>query len=235
MTASMTAADIWPIVVLSMQVAIAAIVIALPAAVAVAYILAKWRFPGRGLLSAITIMPLVMPPVATGYALLLFLGPNGFGGRVLANWFGLEVGFRWTGAAVAAAIMAFPLIVRPLRLSFEAIDDRLLFAAKTLGASKAKIFATVVLPLALPGLLAGAILGFAKAMGEFGATITFVSNIPGETRTLSLAIYTLLQSPQGDRAALILIAVSVMISIAAVLLSEALSRRAARQIGQRDD
>ncbi|WP_421857154.1 molybdate ABC transporter permease subunit [Oricola sp.] len=223
------------IITLSLKVAAVAMAAALPIAFVVAYALARWRFAGRGLLQALVTLPLVLPPVVTGYALLVWFGANGTLGAFLRDWFGLEFAFRWTGAALAAGVMAFPLLVRPIRLSLEAIDPGLEEAAETLGASRLRILATVTIPLAFPGLLAGAILGFAKALGEFGATITFVSNIPGETRTLSLAIYSLLQSPEGDSAALRLIAFSVVLAIAAVVVSEWVATRLPAAGGRRHD
>ncbi|QKV20336.1 molybdate ABC transporter permease subunit [Oricola thermophila] len=213
------------IVILSLKVAATAIAVALPLAFAVAWLLARRRFPGHGLLQALVTLPLVLPPVVTGYALLVWFGAGGAAGTFLRETFGLDLAFRWTGAALAAAVMAFPLLVRPIRLSLESIDSGLEEAAETLGAGRLRILATVTLPLALPGILAGGILGFAKALGEFGATITFVSNIPGQTQTLSLAIYSLLQSPSGDTPALRLIAVSVVLAIGAIVLSEWVAAR----------
>ncbi|MFC6489138.1 molybdate ABC transporter permease subunit [Nitratireductor sp. GCM10026969] len=213
------------IVLLSAKVALAAILLALPPAFAVAWLLARRRFKGKGFVQAVVTLPLVLPPVVTGYGLLLLFGTQGPLGRLFEAAFGLTFAFRWTGAALAAGVMAFPLLVRPIRLSLEAVDRGLEEAAETLGASRIVVFLTVTLPLALPGVLAGAVLGFAKALGEFGATITFVSNIPGETQTLSLAIYALLQSPTGDTAALRLIVVSILLALAAVLLSEWVARR----------
>lgn len=213
---------------LSLQVAAVAMLLALPPAVAVAWVLARKRFPGRVLLDALVHLPLVMPPVVTGYVLLILLGRQGVVGSFLADTFGITFAFRWTGAAIAAAVMAFPLIVRPLRIAFETVDPRLEAAAATLGASPAKTFLRVTLPLALPGLIGGAILGFAKALGEFGATITFVSNIPGETRTLSLAIQTLLEIPGREDAAVRLTLVAIAISLAALVAAELLVRRLRR-------
>ncbi|MDN2567282.1 molybdate ABC transporter permease subunit [Aquibium sp. A9E412] len=215
----------WAIIGLSAKVALAAIGVALPLAFAVAWLLARRRFPGRALVQALVNMPLVLPPVVTGYGLLVLFGAQGPLGRALEALFGLTVAFRWTGAALAAGVMAFPLLVRPIRLSLEAIDRGLEEAAGTLGARPPVAFLTVTLPLALPGVIAGAVLGFAKALGEFGATITFVSNIPGETQTLSLAIYALLQSPTGDAAALRLILASVVLALGAVLASEWIAAR----------
>ena len=195
-----------------------------------AALLARRQFPGKALLDGLVHLPLVLPPVVTGYLLLLLLGRRGPLGRLLEEGLGIVVAFRWTGAAIAAAVMGFPLMVRAIRLSLEAVDRRLEAAASTLGAGPVWVFVTVTLPLALPGILAGMILCFAKALGEFGATITFVSNIPGETQTLPTAIYTLLQVPGGDAGALRLAVVSVVISLAALLLSDALTRRIAARI-----
>jgi molybdate transport system permease protein len=222
----MTAAE-WEVVALSLKVGLAATLSSLPVAYALAYALARGRFPGRTLLDIAVHLPLVLPPVVTGYALLLLFGPRGPLGEALVS-VGFEVAFRWTGAAIAAAVMALPLTVRAMRLSIEAVDAKLEGAARSLGASRWRAFLAVTLPLSLPGILAGAVLGFAKALGEFGATITFVSNIPGETRTLPLAIYTLLQSPGGDAAVLRLSAISVAIAVAALVASELLARRAAQ-------
>jgi molybdate transport system permease protein len=219
--------NVWQIVALSLRVAGIAIVVALPIAFLVAWILARFNFPGKSLVQAVVTMPLVLPPVVTGYLLLILFGSRGALGAPLQEWLGLSFSFRWTGAALAAGVMAFPLLVRPIRLSIEGLDRGLEEAARTLGANRFIAFFTVILPPLLPGILAGAVLGFAKALGEFGATITFVSNIPGETQTLSLAIYALLQTPTGDAEAFRLIAISAAISIAAVVLSEWLQRRLA--------
>ncbi|KAB2675472.1 molybdate ABC transporter permease subunit [Brucella tritici] len=219
--------NVWQIVSLSLRVAGIAIIVALPVAFIVAWILARFNFPGKSLAQAIVTMPLVLPPVVTGYLLLILFGARGALGAPLQEWFGLSFAFRWTGAALAAGVMAFPLLVRPIRLSIEGLDRGLEEAARTLGASRFTAFFTVILPPLLPGVLAGAVLGFAKALGEFGATITFVSNIPGETQTLSLAIYALMQTPSGDAEAFRLIAISAAISIVAVVLSEWLQRRLA--------
>ncbi|MBO1042043.1 molybdate ABC transporter permease subunit [Brucella pituitosa] len=219
--------NVWQIVALSLRVAGIAIIVALPVAFLVAWILARFNFPGKSLVQAIVTMPLVLPPVVTGYLLLIWFGSRGALGVPLQEWLGLSFSFRWTGAALAAGVMAFPLLVRPIRLSIEGLDRGLEEAARTLGANRVIAFFTVILPPLLPGILAGAVLGFAKALGEFGATITFVSNIPGETQTLSLAIYALLQTPTGDAEAFRLIAISAAISITAVILSEWLQRRLA--------
>lgn len=210
---------------LSLRVALWSVTLGLPLAIAVAALLARGTFPGKPLLDGLVHLPLVLPPVVTGYLLLLLLGRRGPLGAWLAETFDLVLAFRWTGAVVAAAVMSFPLMVRPIRLSIEAIDRRLEDAASTLGAGRLLIFITITLPLALPGILAGAVLGFAKSLGEFGATITFVSNIPGETRTLPSAIYTLTQTPGGEAAALRLVLIAVALSLLALVLSEALAHR----------
>ncbi len=217
-------------VALSLRVSFWATLCALPVALLVAYALARWEFFGKQILNGLVHLPLILPPVVTGYLLLLTFGTQGPVGRLLQD-LGIVLAFRWTGAALAAAIMGFPLMVRAIRLSIEAVDPRLEQAASTLGASRPWVFLTVTLPLILPGLIAGAILAFAKAMGEFGATITFVSNIPGQTQTLPSAIYAFLQTPGGEASATRLVLVSVGIAMAALLLSELLARRAAKRIG----
>ncbi len=214
----------WMAVQLSIKVAIAATAVSLPLGIFFAYALARREFPGKQILNGVIHLPLVLPPVVTGYLLLLSFGPLGPVGHVLDS-LGLSVAFRWTGAALAAGVMGFPLMVRAIRLSLEQIDRGLEDAAATLGASPLRIFLTITLPLALPGVLAGAVLAFAKAMGEFGATITFVANIPGETQTLPSAIYAFLQVPGGESSALRLVLISVAISLVALILSEALSRK----------
>jgi len=218
----------WQAITLSLRVSLVATIISLPFAIAIAWLLARRRFPGHGLLSGIVHLPLILPPVVTGYLLLLTFGTKGPVGSLLQP-LGIVFAFRWTGAALAAAIMSFPLTVRAIRLGFEAVDPRLEQAAATLGAPRPWIFLTVTLPLIMPALLAGATLGFAKAMGEFGATITFVSNIPGQTQTLPSAIYALLETPGGDAPAMRLVLVSIVIAMGAVLVSEALARRMARR------
>jgi molybdate transport system permease protein len=210
---------------LSWRVATLATVASLPFGIAVAFVLARGRFLGRSLLNALVLLPLVLPPVVTGYVLLLLFGKQGPIGRFLAQQLDIVLAFRWTGAALACAVMGFPLMVRAMQLSMEAVDRRLEQAAGTLGANPAYVFLTVTLPLALPGIVAGAILCFARAMGEFGATITFVSNIPGETQTLPTLIYTFTQMPGGDAGALRLTLISVAISLGAILVSEAFVRR----------
>ncbi len=216
----------WTAILLSLRVATVATLVATPIGIAVAWLLARHEFWGKALLDAVIHLPLVLPPVVTGYLLLLTFGRRGVVGAWLAEHLGLVFAFRWTGAALACGIMSFPLLVRPIRLSIEAVDRRLEQAAATLGAAPWQVFLTVTLPLAISGVLAGMVLGFAKALGEFGATITFVSNIPGETQTISSAIYALIQTPDGDTAALRLVVVSVLISTAALVVSEWFSRRA---------
>ena len=219
--------DEWIAVRLSLKVALWATLASLPLAVAVAYALARGRFPGRALLDGLVHLPLVLPPVVTGYVLLLTFGRRGPVGEALEACCGIVLSFRWTGAALAAAVMAFPLAVRAIRLSLEAVDTRLEQAAGTLGAHRGWVFATVTLPLALPGVVAGAILSFAKALGEFGATITFVSAIPGETQTIPAAIYAYTQVPGGDAGAIRLSLVAIAIALVAVMASELLVRRVA--------
>ena len=215
----------WGIVLLSLKVSGVAIALTMPLAFVLAWLLARGRFRGKIVLDALVHLPLVVPPVVTGWLLLLAFGSNGPAGRLLESLFGLTFMFRWTGAALASAIMALPLMVRAIRLTIEAIDRRLEQAAGTLGAPPVAVFLTLTLPLAAPGILAGAILSFAKALGEFGATITFVSNIPGETQTIPSAIYSLIQTPGGDATALRLTAVSIAIAMAALVASEILARR----------
>jgi molybdate transport system permease protein len=218
------------VLLLSLRVAFWSVAVSLPAAVAAAYLLARAEFPGKTLFDAFVHLPLVLPPVVVGYFLLLLLGKRGPVGALLDDWLGVTLVFRWTGAALAAAVMGFPLMVRAIRLSFETVDRRLEAAASSLGAGRLGVFATVTLPLALPGVLTGMLLSFARGLGEFGATITFVSNIPGETRTLPLAIYTYTQVPAGDAPALRLSVIAVVLSLAALFVSEVMVRRATRRI-----
>ncbi|MDB5548132.1 MAG: molybdate transporter permease [Tardiphaga sp.] len=218
--------DEWTAIALSLRVALVATVVATPLGIALAWLLARRDFWGKGLIDALVHLPLVLPPVVTGYLLLLTFGRRGAIGAWLAENLGIVFAFKWTGAALACGVMSFPLLVRPIRLSIEAVDRRLEQAASTLGAAPWRVFWTITLPLAWPGVLAGMVLGFAKAIGEFGATITFVSNIPGETQTISAAIYSLIQTPDGDTAALRLVIVSVVIAMAALVMSEWLARRA---------
>ncbi|SES33837.1 molybdate transport system permease protein [Tranquillimonas rosea] len=222
--------EAWSAVVLSLRVSLTATLVSLPLGVFVAHALARWSFPGKQVLNGLVHLPLILPPVVTGYLLLLTFGRQGPVGGFLDQCCGIVFAFRWTGAALAAAVMAFPLMVRAIRLSIEAVDPGLEQAAATLGASRLWVFATVTLPMILPGILTGAILAFAKAMGEFGATITFVSNIPGETQTLPSAIYAFLQVPGGEGTAIKLVLVSVAVAMAALLASEVLAARMARRL-----
>ena len=222
--------DEWRAVALSLRVSFWATLVSLPLGLLVAHALARWRFRGKQILNGLVHLPLILPPVVTGYLLLLTFGRRGVVGQALDEWFGIVLAFRWTGAALAAAVMAFPLMVRAMRLAIEAVDPRLEQAASTLGASRPWVYATVTLPLILPGIIAGAILAFAKAMGEFGATITFVSNIPGQTQTLPSAIYAVLQVPGGESNAARLVWVAIFIAMAALLLSEWVARAVARRI-----
>ena len=222
----------WTAVRLSLRVAFWAMVWSLPLGILTAIVLARGRFWGKSMLDGLVHLPLILPPVVTGYLLLLLLGRRGPLGSFLAESFGIVFAFRWTGAALACAIMGFPLMVRAIRLSIEAVDTRLEEAAGTLGANPAWVFITITLPLILPGVIAGMILSFARAMGEFGATITFVSNIPGETQTLPSAIYTFTQVPGGDAQALRLTVISVILSMAALLLSNFMAGQVGRRLGQ---
>ena len=223
----------WAAIALSLKVSFWATLASLPFALWAAYLLARCNFFGKQILNTAVHLPLILPPVVTGYVLLLAFGAQTPLGQALAA-LGLGFAFHWTGAALAAAVMAFPLMVRAMRLSLEAVDPKLEDAARSLGAPPWAVFATLTLPLSLPGVLAGAILGFAKAMGEFGATITFVSNIPNQTRTIPSAIYTFLQQPDGKQGALILVAVSIFIAILALVLSEILARALSKRIGGHD-
>ncbi len=222
--------DEWTAVRLSVKVATVAMLASVPPGILIAYALARGRFWGKTLLNGVVHLPLVLPPVVTGYLLLLAFGRRGPVGAFLAEHFGIVFSFRWTGAALACGVMGFPLMVRAIRLSIESVDRKLEAAAGTLGASPLWVFSTVTLPLILPGIIAGAILSFAKAMGEFGATITFVSNIPGETQTLPSAIYTFTQVPGGDEGALRLTLISIIISMLALVASEVLARRLGKRM-----
>lgn len=222
----------WQAVHLSVQVSFAAMLASLPLALFVAYALARWRFWGREVLNGLVHLPLILPPVVTGYILLHLFGRRGAIGAWLEQTLGIVLSFNWTGAALAAAVMAFPLMVRALRLSIEAVDGKTLAAAASLGASKPWVFATITLPLILPGLSAAAILGFAKALGEFGATITFVGAIPGQTQTIPSSIYIFLQTPGGGPMAMKLVIISVALAIGALLASEWLARRTGRWAGK---
>ena len=220
----------WTAIRLSLKVSSIAMLASLPLGIVVAYVLARGKFWGKFLLNGLVHLPLILPPVVTGFLLLIMFGRRGVAGAFLEQTFGLVLSFRWTGAALACAVMGFPLMVRSIRLSIENVDRKLEEAAGTLGASPAFVFITVTLPLILPGVIAGMILSFAKAMGEFGATITFVSNIPGETQTLSAAIYTFTQVPGGDAGAMRLTIVAIAISFAALLASEGLAHLVGRRV-----
>ena len=231
---AMTAEE-WEVLQLSLKVAFFSVGVSLPVALGVAHILARREFPGKSVFDAFVHLPLVLPPVVVGYFLLLLLGRRGPLGQLLDEYFGIVFSFRWSGAALACAVMGFPLMVRAMRLSLEAVDERLEAAARTLGARRARVFLTITLPLMLPGVITGMVLSFARSLGEFGATITFVSNIPGETRTLPLAIYTYTQVPGGDANAMRLSIISVVLSVAALVFSEILARRSLRRTRGKDD
>ena len=216
----------WTAVELSLRVSVVATIVALPFGIAIGWLLARKEFWGKILVDGIVYLPLVLPPVVTGYLLLISFGRRGPIGAFLADYLGIVFSFRWTGAALACGVMGFPLMVRPIRLALEAVDSRLEDAAGTLGARPMLVFLTITLPLALPGIIAGAVMCFARALGEFGATITFVSNIPGETQTISAAIYTLLQIPGGEGPAGALVLIAIAIALAALMVSEWLARRA---------
>lgn len=218
------------VLLLSLKVSFWATACSLPIGMGVAWILARYDFPGKILVDGLVHLPLVLPPVVVGYLLLVTLNPNGSIGKTLSQ-FGIEIGFTWIGASVAAAIMAFPLMVRAIRLAFEMIDQRLELAARTLGASPLRMLFYISFPLAMPGVVTGTILAFARCLGEFGATITFVSNIPGETRTLPLAVYTLTQTPEGEAAAFRLVIISVLIALIALAISEVITRQAKASLG----
>ena len=220
------------VLLLSLKVSFWAIAFSLPIGIGVAWILARYDFPGKILVDGLVHLPLVLPPVVVGYLLLVTLNPNGSIGRMLSQ-VGIEIGFTWIGASVAAAIMAFPLMVRAMRLAFEMIDQRLELAARTLGASPSRMLFHISIPLAMPGIMTGTILAFARCLGEFGATITFVSNIPGETRTLPLAVYTLTQTPDGEAAAFRLVVISILIALIALSISEVITRRAKARLGDK--
>ena len=220
----------WMAVWLSVQVSLWATALSLPVAICVAYVLARHEFRGHAILNAVVHAPLVLPPVVTGYLLLLLFSRNGPLGQLLQDWFGVMLAFRWTGAVLAAAIMAFPLMVRAIRLGFEAVDPKLEQAAQTLGVRPVIVFATITLPLIFPSILAGMVLAFAKAMGEFGATITFVSNIPGQTQTIPSAIYSAMQVPGQEPIAMALVLISAGIAVGALNVSEILARRMQRRL-----
>ncbi|MGY5780249.1 molybdate ABC transporter permease subunit [Rhizobium sp. LEGMi135b] len=230
MEALSLSSDEWTAIELSLRVSIVAMLVSLPFGIGAAYLLARGRFWGKSILNGLIHLPLILPPVVTGFILLILFGRKGPIGALFEQYLGLVFSFRWTGAALACGVMGFPLMVRSIRLSIEAVDRKLEEAAGTLGASPFWTFATVTLPLILPGIIAGMILSFAKAMGEFGATVTFVSNIPGETQTLSSAIYTFTQVPGGDAGAMRLTIVAIIISMAALLASEFLAYLAGRKV-----
>lgn len=220
----------WTAILLSLKIATVATLASLPFGIITAYALARWKFPGKTIVNGLVHLPLVLPPVVTGFVLLMLLGRKGYFGAWLAE-IGIVFSFRWTGAAVACAVMSFPLMVRAMRLSFETVDRKLELASQTLGANRFWTFFMITLPLAMPGVIVGAILAFAKALGEFGATITFVSNIPGETQTISAAIYTYTQVPGGDESALRLTLVAIFIALAALVASEIVQWRAEKRLG----
>lgn len=224
----------WETILLSMKIGLSAVVLILPPGIAIAWLLARYEFRGKALLDGLVHLPLVLPPVVIGYLLLVSLGRQGWLGRWLHELFGISLPFTWQGAAVASGVMAFPLLVRAVRLSLEAIDPKLEAAASTLGAGRLRIFLTITLPLSVPGLLTGALLAFARALSEFGATITFASNIPGETRTLPLALYTLIQSPGREAAAARLCILSIIIAMLSLMISEWLARQARNRLRERD-
>lgn len=226
--------EAWSALALSAKVATWCVLIGLPPGVILAWLLARCDFPGKSLLDALVHLPMVLPPVVPGYLLLLAFGRQGWAGQTLHELFGISIAFQWTGAVVASLVMSLPLMVQPIRLSFQLVDTRLEAAARTLGASPWRTFLTITLPLALPGILVGALLAFSRSLGEFGATITFVGNIEGETRTLPLAIYTLMNQPDGEASALSLVWLSLALALAALLASQFVTRRLQRQLGYRD-
>ncbi|ATI65028.1 molybdate ABC transporter permease subunit [Edwardsiella tarda] len=221
----------WEAVVLSLQVAGTAVFFSLPIGILTAWVLVRYRFPGKALLDSVIHLPLVLPPVVIGYLLLLAMGRKGMIGAWLYHWFGFSFSFSWHGAALASAVVAFPLMVRAIRLALSAVDQRLELAARTLGATPLRVFFTITLPLSFPGILAGTVLAFARSLGEFGATITFVSNIPGETRTIPLAMYTLIETPGAELEAARLCAIAIALSLLSLLLSEWLARWSQKRLG----
>ncbi|ATA24729.1 molybdate ABC transporter permease [Brenneria goodwinii] len=221
----------WQAVELSLKVSVAAVVCSLPLGILMAWILVRFRFPGKSLLDSIIHLPLVLPPVVIGYLLLIAMGRRGVIGSWLYDWFGFSFSFSWRGAALASAIVAFPLMVRAIRLSLEAVDKHLEQAARTLGASPLRVFFTITLPLSFPGVVVGTVLAFARSLGEFGATITFVSNIPGETRTIPLAMYTLIETPGAEADAARLCVIAIALSLVSLLLSEWLTRWSRKRLG----
>ncbi|ANI28538.1 molybdate ABC transporter permease [Yersinia entomophaga] len=221
----------WQAIVLSLKVSGVAVACSLPLGILMAWILVRCRFPGKSLLDSIIHLPLVLPPVVIGYLLLISMGRRGVIGEWLYSWFGINFSFSWRGAALASAVVAFPLMVRAIRLALEAVDTRLELAARTLGANPWRVFFTITLPLSLPGVIAGTVLAFARSLGEFGATITFVSNIPGQTRTIPLAMYTLIETPGAEAAAARLCVIAILLSLVSLLLSEWLARWGKKRMG----
>ncbi|MDG9730664.1 molybdate ABC transporter permease subunit [Ignatzschineria sp. RMDPL8A] len=222
----------WEVIRLSLKIGVVAIIFSLPLGIVTAWILARYNFYGKSLVDGIINLPLVLPPVVIGYLLLVTMGKNGYVGKWLDQLFGFSFSFNWKGAALASAVVSFPLLVRSIRLSFESINQNLEFAARSLGASFLKSFFTITLPLAIPGIISGVVLAFARSLGEFGATITFVSNIPGETRTLPLAMYTLIQIPNREADTMRLCVIAIIISLGALLISEWLNRSHRRRLGE---
>lgn len=221
----------WQAVALSLKVSTLAVACSLPFGVFFAWLLVRCRFPGKSLLDSLIHLPLVLPPVVVGYLLLIIMGRNGVVGRALWEWFGISFAFSWRGAVLAAAVMSFPLMVRAIRLALEGVDTQLEQAARTLGAGRLRVFGTITLPLMLPGIIVGTVLAFARSLGEFGATITFVSNIPGETRTIPSAMYTLIQMPRGETAAARLCLISIVLALVSLLISEWLARKSRQRLG----
>lgn len=221
----------WQAVELSLKVSTLAVICSLPLGILFAWILVRCEFPGKALLDSVIHLPLVLPPVVVGYLLLIAMGRRGFIGEWLYNWFGFSFAFSWRGAALASAVVAFPLMVRAIRLALEAVDTRLEQAARTLGAGRWRVFFTITLPLTMPGIIVGTVLGFARSLGEFGATITFVSNIPGETRTIPLAMYTLIETPGAEGAAARLCVIAIVLALASLLISEWLARWGRKRLG----
>lgn len=221
----------WQAIILSLKVSGVAVACSLPLGILMAWVLVRCRFPGKSLLDSVIHLPLVLPPVVIGYLLLISMGRRGLIGEWLYSWFGINFSFSWRGAALASAVVAFPLMVRAIRLALEAVDTRLELAARTLGATPWRVFFTITLPLSLPGVIAGTVLSFARSLGEFGATITFVSNIPGETRTIPLAMYTLIETPGAEAAAARLCVIAIILSLVSLLLSEWLANWGKKRMG----
>ncbi|WP_193016849.1 molybdate ABC transporter permease subunit [Proteus sp. FME41] len=221
----------WQAIILSLKVSTVAVIISLPFGIFMAWLLVRVRFPGKSLLDSIIHLPLVLPPVVVGYLLLVSMGKRGFIGEWLYNWFGFSFTFSWRGAALASAVVAFPLMVRAIRLALEAVDQRMEQAARTLGASPLRVFFTITLPLSMPGIIAGIVLAFARSLGEFGATITFVSNIPGETRTIPLAMYTLIETPGAEMDAARLCVIAIILALVSLMASEWLTRWGRKRLG----